>query len=266
MKSNEIVDIMMVTYNRLDLTKETLDCLIKNTQYPFKLIVIDNNSTDGTGEYLFDFLSNNIQEDDGSPPKGLQGFTLKTNKENKGIAIGRNQALLRSKSNWLCTIDNDVFVPNGWLAECIDILKKNRQYAAIGVNMEGVSYPLTTINGKEFQNKAQGNLGTACMVFNRSLHKMIGFFNWKDYKGEGAVTHYAMEDSDYGMRIRVLGLKLGYIKGMGKHLGEGERDVGEYRDLKTKAHKKNLPKFNANCRAYMRRDKKLYISFTEQDE
>ena len=47
--------IMMVTYNRLDLTKKTLEGLFKVTKYPFNLVVVDNASKDGTVEYLNNF-------------------------------------------------------------------------------------------------------------------------------------------------------------------------------------------------------------------
>ena len=51
--------VMMVTYNRLELTKQTLDNLFKNTKYPINLIIIDNNSTDDTVNYLNDLQSTN---------------------------------------------------------------------------------------------------------------------------------------------------------------------------------------------------------------
>jgi len=246
-------DIMMVTYNRLQLTKKTLDHLFENTYYPYRLLIADNGSKDGTVEYLRDVCDKKVKE-----LEQFVGYDIKPNKENKGIAIGRNQTLSMSSNNWLVTFDNDVWVPKGWLTECIDILQANRQYGAIGVNMENTNYPLVTLNGKIFMDKPRGNLGTACMVFNRSLHKMIGWFNCYDY------GRYGEEDADFGFRTRVVGLKLGYIKENGKHLGEGEYDTGEYREFKTASHKRNLSKFNENCRAYASRQKPVYILFKDE--
>ncbi len=242
----------MVTYNRLELTKQTLDILFKNTKYPFNLCIVDNNSKDDTNKYLNEYVSNQVGKID-----NFKGLCKRRNSENKGIAIGRNQALTMAKDDWLVTFDNDVSVPEGWLTECINILEKNPHYGSIGVNMENKTYPLVKLNGCEFQSKQQGNLGTACMVFNRKLHKMLGFFNHIDY------PFYAHEDADWGMRTRVLGFKLGYIKENGKHLGEGEYDTGEYREFKNEAHRKNLPKFNSNCREYISKRKPLYIKFDE---
>ena len=131
--------IMMVTYNRLDLTKKTLEGLFKVTKYPFNLVVVDNASKDGTVEYLNNFC-NSIKKDDFK-------FRIKENSENKGIGIGRNQCLAICDTppfdtKWLATLDNDVLVPDGWLTECINIITANPQYGSIGVNMENTQYPI----------------------------------------------------------------------------------------------------------------------------
>jgi len=247
---DDVVSIMVVTYNRLELTRLTINGLAKSVNCPFNLIIIDNASTDGTIGYLADFVDFKNEY--------LRKIEVRYNSENKGIAYARNQALsiaLEFGGNWFCTIDNDVSMPHGWLSECIDILKNTSSFAAIGVNMEGTPYPIHNLNGKEFQVKPAGNLGTACMCFGLPIHKMLGFFNYKDY------GIYSCDDADFGARIRAVGLKLGYIKEMGTHLGDNE--VGEYREWKTSMHKKTLSKFKQNCSDYFNRKIPLYISFKE---
>ena len=249
-----VAHLMMVTYNRVELTKQTLDCLSENTHFPHDYVIIDNGSSDNTISFLKEYFAD-IKN------KAFKGFTIIENKINKGIAVGRNQALKCAAGlpgDWFVTIDNDVWVPNNWLTQCVDILLKNKSYAGLGVNMEGQSYPTVTMNGFQFQSKPRGNLGTACMVFNRTLHKMLGFFNCTDY------GKYGLEDSDFGARVRVVGLKLGYIQEHGKHLGEGELDVGEYRAFKTKTHDAFLNKFNENCRLYYNHLKPIYMPFADE--
>ncbi len=245
--------LMMVTYNRLDLTKETLNILFNNTVSDFNFIIIDNASSDGTADYLNSFLTEELNKN-----KYMKSFVIQKNEKNLGIGIARNQALKLSNptDKWLSTIDNDVNLPFNWLGQCIEALEKNTNYGMIGVNLEGVEYPVIIKNGCEMQHKAQGNLGTACTVFPRTLHKMIGYFN-------AEYGLYGMEDSDFGFRARVVGYQLGYIKQSGKHLGEGENDVGEYREFKTASHQANLAKFHANCQAYYNRTKPLFIPFKQ---
>lgn len=247
--------IMIVTYNRLELTKQTISSLFETVDYPFRLVFVDNNSTDETVEYLksLELMVDRVDN--------FKGMSLRINKENQGIAIGRNQGLVdanKTDATWYATLDNDVLLPKGWASECIDILTKCPMYAKIGVNFEGKKYPEITLNGKTFQTKRQGNLGTACMVFNKKIHKLIGFFNHLDYK------YYGHEDADYSSRIKSLGLQIGYIKSNGTHIGEDGDNGGEYREFKNEYHAKNLAKFYENSRLYMAKKKSVYIHFEDK--
>lgn len=245
----------MVTFNRLNLTKETLNSILTQTKTPYQLVLVDNASVDSTVKYLKEFCTEHCGKNE-----FFRSYKIIENKENLGIATGRNQALLASEGEWLSTLDNDVLLPDNWLGQCIDILSKNKRYGMVGVNFEPTKYPLIKLNDIEFQRKAQGNLGTACTVFHRSLHKLLGFFNNKDYS-----KFYGIEDSDWGMRVRVLGFEMGYLKENGTHLGEGEQDKGEYRKFKDKCHQEGLAKFNQNCRDYHNKRKPIYFSFKSED-
>jgi GT2 family glycosyltransferase len=250
--------LMVVTYNRLNLTKKTMEGLVKSTKCPFSLVIVDNGSSDGTQEYLKNLQEiTSLKPCENCEPSLLKEIHLILLPENKGIAIGRNLALQKAdelKANYFCTIDNDVLMPDGWLEESIAILQANKSYGAIGVNFEHKPYPLVTQNGYTFQEKPAGNLGTACMVFRKQLHQMIGFFNTEYLK-------YGLEDSDYGMRARVAGFKLGYIKEMGIHLGEDGHETTEYRKFKTQQHDSLVEVFRKNCALYAHHKKPIYIPF-----
>jgi GT2 family glycosyltransferase len=229
--------VMLVTYNRLNLTKRMLDNFFSATTSPYRLIIVDNGSTDGTTEYLKN-INHNITN--------CQDILLHFNEKNKGIASGRNKCLeIADQYNdpYLATVDNDVEMPMNWLQDCIDIMEKTSNFY-IGVNMEDINYPLTTLNGKIIQYKNAGNLGSACMVFPQKLHHDIGFFY-------GYETLYATEDADWGMRSRLAGFHMGYLQQNGIHFGVGDVDTGEYREWKTACHAKNLAPFQQRCRDYM---------------
>jgi GT2 family glycosyltransferase len=242
---------MMVTYNRLELTRQTLDNLFKVTNYPFRLIVVDNNSSDDTLAYLRYYLSNVKSE-------FFVDHKIIPLQKNLGIARGRNIALLNCESSdkYLSTIDNDVLLPDGWLKNCISVIEADPKYGMVGVNFEGTSFEQRKIADMTVQHKKEGNLGTACTVFPMQLHKMIGFFNYLDY------GLYGLEDSDFGFRARVAGYQLCYISQDGTHLGVGEHDKGEYRSFKTKEHNTYLKIFYNNCRGYANKTKPIKISYT----
>ena len=226
-----------------------LESFWKTTDTNYRLIIVDNGSTDGTVEWLKELKAGS---------EFCQGLHLHFNEKNMGIGIGRNQGLLiadKYQDPWLCTVDNDVEFHQGWLKECLDVVEANPRFA-IGVNFEGTNYPLMKVNGKTVQFKTVGNLGTACTVFGRKLHDAIGFF----------ITEFGLygeEDADFFFRARQAGWSMGYLPTNGIHFGEGALDTGEYREFKTESHRKNLVPFQKNCHDYIAKRKPIYIPFQD---
>jgi len=95
------ISIIVVSYNRLKLTKYCIESLIANTpREEFELIVVDNCSTDGTVEYL-----QNLKEID----------NLVLNDKNYYLGRAFNQGINRAKGEWILTLANDRFAMSGWI-------------------------------------------------------------------------------------------------------------------------------------------------------
>lgn len=244
--------IMLCTYNRLDLTKRMLDNFFRATTSPYHLIIVDDASSDNTAQFLG-------QLDVKGKSEYCLSFNYQINEKNMGIATSRNRGLKiadQYSDPYLATLDNDIELPNNWLQNCIDVISANPRFT-IGVNLEGVNYPPMTQNGKTFQYKARGNLGSACMVFGKDLHDKIGYFTTEYQK-------YGEEDADWGFRTIMSGHSLGYLQEPGVHFGVGELDTGEYRKFKDECRAQNLTKFQNNCRAYMRKEKPIHVPYSEK--
>ena len=239
--------IMLVTYNRLEFTKRMLDSFFKTTDGPYRLLIVDNGSTDGTKEFL-----------EKLPEQLSIECHVHFNPTNKGIAMGRNQGLLMANKygpgdEFLATVDNDVELPDKWLSQCVSIITENPR-VSVGVSFESEDYQLVTRGSNTFQIKRQGNLGTACSVFSRELHKKIGYFTTE-------YGIYGEEDADFYFRARLVGFELGYLKDKGTHYDETVVATEGYREFKTAAHKNNLVKFQNNCYAYTYRIKPVFIPY-----
>jgi len=251
--------IMMVTYNRLNLTQETFNTTLSNAGERFNLIIVDNKSEDGTIEWLKDSINKYDL---------VEYYKIVELRENKGIAYGRNMCLKTYNDNFstrhLCTLDNDVALPDGWLTNCCDVLENNSKIGACGVNLEDIRYHKAFIKIKkedraiEIQIKPRGNLGTAAMVFEKDMHRNVGYF-CGDYK------MYAHEDADMGFRFRMVKPMLVYLGEQGVHLGVGDEDSGEYRKMKNKYWDINMPIYNNNVRMYMSGAKPIYIDFVPDE-
>ncbi len=253
--------IGMVTYNRLELTKKTFETTLRRTGCNYNLIVIDNNSEDGSIEWMLEEVEK-IKE--------IKGCHIIKLKENKGIAYGRNMCLKVTDDKFpetthICTLDNDVELQENWLLDCCRIINSNKSIAGCGVNFEDTSYPRTKLkldDGEIYtvQIKPVGNLGTACAVFPYELHRKIGFFSTQ-------YQYYGHEDALWGFitRLATKG-QLVYLDTPGLHLGVGESDAGEYREMKNKYWDINIVKFNRDCALYSRGMKSLYTNFDNYDE
>lgn len=244
--------IMCVTYNRCHLTKLTFESLFKSLHSPFRLIIVDNGSTDDTYNYLVN-LKNQLKNNN-----LCKSYDVCFNQENYGIGGGRNQCLkIANQYNdpYLSTIDNDVdFSKNdNWLAECTEFIKLNPKFS-IGINLEEVNYPIKEFNGKNIAFKEKGNLGTACTVFSRQMHEDIGFFM--------KFGKYGLEDSNFFLRSRVAGYQMGYLPTHGIHLGKGSEDLGEYREFKTNEQKKHMQDFIKECQLYSSRKKSIKLPYS----
>lgn len=256
MEDKVLATVMIVLYNRLELTKKTFETALCNTGMNYNLIVVDNNSSDDSLNWVKENCKNEY----------MKNLLLCSLSKNKGICYGRNMGLKLYDENFntpfLCTLDNDVSLSNDWLKDCCDVLESNKYIGACGVNLEDVSYPKVKVKSgdlqKNIQIKARGNLGTACEVFCKEIHDKLGFFNFE-------YTRYAHEDSDFGYRIRCLKKNLCYLEKNGIHLGVGELDSGEYRQMKDKYWKINMPIFEKNVRLYANGLKSLYCKFEDYD-
>ena len=112
MKNNYIVYALIVTYNRLNFLKKCLKSLLNQTYPIYKIIVVDNQSSDGTIDYL-KLLSK----------KNKKVETL-FNKNNLGMANALNKALKKiwdKKWDYVWISDDDNIADENAL---INLIKK----------------------------------------------------------------------------------------------------------------------------------------------
>lgn len=95
------VAIVIVTYNRLEYTKKSLQHLL-SSKSDFDLYIWDNASTDGTPEYLKEAVKD---------PRIVETIL---SKENVGQTGAMNYAWSKTKAELVGKLDNDCLVTPGW--------------------------------------------------------------------------------------------------------------------------------------------------------
>jgi GT2 family glycosyltransferase len=198
--------IIVVTYNNLALTRLCLESIVRNTDYPnYEVIVVDNDSSDKTPEYLCQVAAQHPQ------------IRIILNSENRGFAFANNQGIELSKGERLVLLNNDTIVPPGWLTR----LLRHLDDPSIGLvgpvtnftgNEAKVDVDYQTLGemetfAAELMGKNDGRiadihmLAMLCVAFRRDTHEKVGPLD--EQFGIGM-----FEDDDYSLRIKKMNLRV----------------------------------------------------------
>jgi GT2 family glycosyltransferase len=119
------VSIVMVTYNAADWARRALQALRERTEACYELIVVDNDSSDGTAELLRSELRQAI---------------LVLNERNRGFGSGNNQGAARARGRYLLFLNNDALVGPDWLPPLLERIESDERIGAVGprlLNLDG---------------------------------------------------------------------------------------------------------------------------------
>src|SRR5438128_10900344 len=105
MSQNNLVAVTIVTYNSGRFIKRCLESVLAQ-KYPYReILVIDNNSTDGTIDILEQFEDR---------------VSVVYNSENIGFAAAQNQAIGLSRGDWVLTLNPDVLLLPNFIQALVD--------------------------------------------------------------------------------------------------------------------------------------------------
>ena len=103
MVKNPTVSVIIPTYNRVHLIGKAIKSVLNQTYQDFEIIVIDDGSTDNTGEIIRSFKDKRVKY-------------IKKYKENKGISVARNIGIKMARGKYIALLDSD----DEWLPEKLD--------------------------------------------------------------------------------------------------------------------------------------------------
>src|SRR6516164_4629026 len=105
MNRSDFVSVTIITYNSGRFIKKCLESVLDQS-YPFsEIIVIDNNSTDGTIDILEPFEDR---------------CRIVYNEENIGFSAAQNQAIACSRGGWVLTLNPDVLLLPNFIQALVD--------------------------------------------------------------------------------------------------------------------------------------------------
>ncbi len=121
-------DIIIPVWNQLELTRDCIEYLVRNTRYPYRLVIIDNGSEKQTEEYLKELSRDNKLK-----------VSLIRNETNLGFVKAVNQGLEISGADYVCLLNNDVLVSEGWLSEMVDVAESDTKIGIVNPDNKEVN-------------------------------------------------------------------------------------------------------------------------------
>lgn len=167
---NNRVDIILPVYNSKSFILDTLRSVIKQAYQDWRVIIIDDGSTDNSVDLINKFLKSS---------KYKKKFILIQNKINKGQAFSRNLALKCCNSKFIAFIDSDDVWQKNKLKKQINFMVKNNynftysDYKSIKNNKIKTIKTPNFFNYKNFTKNT--SIATSTMIIKKKILKNIIF-------------------------------------------------------------------------------------------
>jgi GT2 family glycosyltransferase len=163
-----VLSIIVAVHNQLGHNQLFLEGIRKHTAGPHEVIVIDNHSTDGSAEF---FESN--------------GCRIIRNEKNLCYPESMNLGSRIAQGEWLCHINNDLYVAPNWNGFLIEAMERHRLDAAspLGLEMMPTAQLTDWMQGR-WAAIGQGRLssGKGLEELRTMIRAMYG--DWELYCGE----------------------------------------------------------------------------------
>ncbi len=141
-----LVSVIIPVFNNLQYTHNCIKSIFQNTHYSrYEVIIVDNASTDGTGQYLSNL--------------GHQNLKILSNTENLGFVGGCNAGAAEAKGDFIFFLNNDTEVRPFWLSAVVDLMQARPDCGAVGSKLIYPDGELQEAGGIIFSDGDGWNVG-----------------------------------------------------------------------------------------------------------
>lgn len=107
-----MISVLMLTYNRENLVRRAIESILTQTYRDFEFIIVDNGSSDRSGEIADEYAKNDER-------------IRVIHRERGTISAGRNTALDAASGDFIAFIDDDDFTEPDYLEFLLNLITKN---------------------------------------------------------------------------------------------------------------------------------------------
>lgn len=113
--TDPLVSILIPNWNSLEHIQQCIDCVIKSTYRPVETILIDNNSNDGSVEFV---------------SEKYPSVKILRNRENLGFASAMNIGIREATGDLIVLLNQDAFLDTRWLGQVVRALMESHDVGA----------------------------------------------------------------------------------------------------------------------------------------
>jgi len=209
-----MVSIIILNFNGKRFLDDCLTSVLAQSFQDFDLIFFDNNSVDGSTEYVrTNFTDPRIK--------------IIESKSNLGFAGGNNEALKHSSNDLVVLLNNDTKTDKDWLKNLVESVKDGNTVASSFVITKGIPEKYYETNGSVsylmynimniFKNPEDEFYPNGCSLIFRKSEIGEPFDSSYFYYGE---------DVYLGLRARFMGMKIKFVKdSVVHHFGSGSESA-----------------------------------------
>ena len=202
---------IVVNYNGERSIEKCLRAILNQSYRKFDILVIDNNSEDGSIEMI-----TKIKNDSGAD------IELIRNKENEGFAKAVNRGIEVASSKYIALVNNDAILKSDWLEKMVNAAKGDEKAGTFASKIYFMNGLLDSVGHAIYRGfavvdrgcfeKDEGQYGTSVYVpgacaaaafYRKELFDDIGLFD-EDY-------FMYNEDVDLSLRALLMGWKIRYV-------------------------------------------------------
>jgi len=255
------VSVVVVAHDGLPFTRLCIESILASTDAPpYELLVVDNDSADGTEEYLE------------AVGEGFAQVRVLRNDQNLGFPAGVNRGISEARGQVFALVNNDVVVTPGWLSRLAGCLADpdvglagavtNRIGNEAEIEASYRTYGELLAFAEERARLNAGavrELGTAtmfCLAMRRGVWERLGPLDEEFGLG-------TLEDDDYAARVQAAGLRIVCAEdAFVHHFGEASFgklvSTGQYDRLLRANRGRYEEKWGRPWRPYLRRQSNGY--------
>jgi glycosyltransferase involved in cell wall biosynthesis len=154
------LDVFILSYNRADFLRETLESFLQQSFQGFRLIILDNASTDDTAAVVDSFAER-------------RPIIFHRQQENVGALKNFLQIQTLAEADWVMAFHDDDILHPRYLEHCMEVLVQNPECRLVASNYSGMTHPdLPVLAAQSFDKnfwrlKNAAHLASFCYTINK---------------------------------------------------------------------------------------------------